>query len=123
MKVLGLVVLLFCWCLTSCLGGNEKPITRQLLVGSYSYKSVDTSVDRASDHEADALKLDPDGTFELKQGGATKRLTIVKGLWSVLPGDPPDVLLNHAGYPIEVRRTEVRLLINGDLGEWYVKRR
>ena len=43
------------------------------------------------------------------------------GEWSIQPGDPPNVLLDHAGYPIQMKKGEVRLLINDDLGEWYVK--
>jgi hypothetical protein len=30
-------------------------------------------------------------------------------------------LLDHAGYPIQTKKGEGRLLINDDLGEWYVK--
>ncbi len=54
------------------------------------------------------------------QGGSTKARSEKTGEWDIQPGDPPNVLLDHAGYPITVKKSEVRL-INDDLGEWYVK--
>jgi hypothetical protein len=38
-----------------------------------------------------------------------------------MPGDPPIVDLDHAGYPIQIRGNEVRLLIDNDVGIWYAK--
>jgi hypothetical protein len=44
-----------------------------------------------------------------------------KGVWRIVPGTPPNVLLDHAGYPIEIKRNEVRLLVDLDVGTWWVK--
>jgi len=46
-----------------------------------------------------------------------------KGTWSIVPGKPPNVVLDHAGYPVEIKRNEVRLLIDLDTGVWWVKPR
>lgn len=114
-------MVLMCCLLTGCQGAESRSITRQALVGDYGYKSVDTSVDKATDHQLDRLTLKADGTYKLVQGGSTKARSEKNGSWSIEPGDPPNVLLDHAGYPIQVKKGEVRLLINDDLGEWYVK--
>ena len=85
------------------------------------YRSVDISVDKPTDHQFDHLTLRADGTYDLVQGGSTKAKSEKTGEWKIQPGDPPNVLLDHAGYPIKVKKSEVRLLINDDLGEWYLK--
>jgi len=40
-----------------------------------------------------------------------------------VPGDPANVLLDHGGYPVELKRNEVRLLVDLDVGVWWVKSR
>lgn len=112
---------LLCFVLAGCNAGQSPSPTRQVLVGNYVYRSVDTSVDKPTDHQFDHLTLNADGTYDLVQGGSTEARTEKMGEWSIQPGDPPNVLLDHAGYPIQMKKGEVRLLINDDLGEWYVK--
>jgi hypothetical protein len=41
-------------------------------VGKYIYVSMDSSVDKATDHELDQLVLLADGHYFLVQGGSTK---------------------------------------------------
>jgi len=84
---------------------------------------MDTSVDRPTDHEMDRLVLIADGHYVLVQGGSTKARSETQGVWSLIPGEPPNIELDHHGYPIEVIGREIRLMINDDLGEWYVKKR
>jgi hypothetical protein len=110
-----------CCLLAGCSASQSISLTQQALAGNYVYRSVDTSVDRPTDHEFDHLTLRSDGTYQLVQGGSTKAKSEKTGEWNIQPGDPPNVLLDHAGYPIKVKKSEVRLLINDDLGEWYVK--
>jgi hypothetical protein len=107
--------------LTGCHTGLPPSFTRQTVAGSYVYRSVDTSVDKPTDHQFDHLTLNENGTYDLVQGGSTKARTEKTGVWNIQPGDPPNVLLDHAGYPIQDKKGELRLLINDDLGEWYVK--
>ncbi len=83
---------------------------------------MDTSVDRPTDHELDRLVLNADGHYLLVQGGSTKARSETQGVWSLVPGKPPNIELDHHGYPIEVKGGEIRLMINDDLGEWYVKK-
>jgi len=67
------------------------------------------------------LVLQSDGKYDLVQGGSTKAVFEKKGVWRVVPGDPPNVLLDHAGYPIQIKGSEVMLLIDNDVGIWYAK--
>jgi hypothetical protein len=55
------------------------------------------------------------------QGGPTKGKSEQTGFWHFTGGDPAQVLLDHAGYPVSVKRGEVRLLIDDDVGIWYAK--
>jgi hypothetical protein len=70
------------------------------------------------------LILRPDETYDLVEGGTTKAVSEKKGLWRIEPGSPSnvvDVVLDHAGYPIEIKKNEVRLLVDLDVGTWWVK--
>jgi hypothetical protein len=99
---------------------TQPPATREALVGSYTYFSKDPA-SRATDHDLDRLVLQSDGGYDLVEGGTTKAVSAKKGVWRIVPGDPPNVLLDHAGYPIEIKRNEVRLLVDLDVGIWWVK--
>lgn len=112
---------LMCFLLAGCNAGQSPSLTRQAVEGNYVYRSVDTSIDKPTDHKLDHLILKADGTYDLVQGGSTKTKSEKTGEWSIQPGDPPKILLDHAGYPIQMKKGEVQLLINDDLGEWYVK--
>jgi hypothetical protein len=72
------------------------------------------------------LVLRSDGTYDLVEGGTTKAVSHKKGLWTIapeMPGNPPSdaVVLDHAGYLIEIKKNEVRLLVDLDVGIWWVK--
>jgi hypothetical protein len=107
--------------IAGCHTDQPIPSNRQSFVGNYVYKSVDTSVDKATDHELDRLTLQADGKYDLVQGGSTKARSEKVGVWHMVGGDRPNVELDHYGYPIQMKRDEIRLVINDDLGEWYVK--
>jgi hypothetical protein len=89
-------------------------------VGSYTYVSKGPE-NRVADHNLNHLVLQSDGTYDLVEGGATKAVSEKKGTWRIVPGKPPNVLLDSAGYPIEITRNEVRLLVDLDVGIWWVK--
>jgi hypothetical protein len=111
-----------CSILTAC--GTRPPITRAELVGSYVYRSEDPAT-RATDHQWDHLTLQADGKYELVQGGPTKSRTETAGTWTLVPwggvDNGPSLSLDHAGYPVQIKGQEVRLLIDEDTGIWYVK--
>ena len=108
--------------LVGCQTDHAIPMDRQSYVGSYTYKSVDMSVDKPTDHELDRLVLKTDGRYLLVQGGSTKARSEAEGVWSLVKGSQqPNIELDHAGYPVRMQRDEIRLLINDDLGEWYAK--
>jgi hypothetical protein len=100
----------------------QTPITREAVVGSYVYKSEDPE-DKKTDHELDHLVLQSDGKYDLVQGGSTKPRSEKIGTWMLWAGgsDGPHVLLDHAGYPVEMKGDEIRLLIDIDAGIWYAK--
>jgi hypothetical protein len=39
------------------------------------------------------------------------------------PADHVDVVLDHSGYPVEMKKNEIRLLVDLDAGIWWVKSR
>jgi hypothetical protein len=98
------------------------PVTRGALVGDYVYKSEDPER-RTKDHAWDRLTLQADGKYDLVQGGPTKPRSETVGTWTLWSegANGPTVLLDHAGYPIQIKGNEVRLLIDNDVGIWYAK--
>ena len=83
-------------------------VTDELVAGNYTYVSMDPE-SRATDHDLSRLVLRADGMYDLveggrREGGTTKPLLEKKGFWRIVPGDPPNILLDHAGYPIEGKR-------------------
>jgi hypothetical protein len=98
----------------------QPPATRDALVGNYLYVSEDPE-NRQTDHDWDRLTLQADGKYELVQGGSTKSKSDQIGAWSLSSGEAPQVLLDHAGFPVSVKRGKIRLLIDSDVGTWYEK--
>jgi hypothetical protein len=143
MKLRFLLVLLVltCCALAGC-HTAQPPVTREALVGSYIYVSEDPE-SRATDHNLSHLILRSDGEYDLVEGGTTRAVSEKKGVWRmvpgnplkvlpapvrpgapsrwIVPGNPPNVLLDGAGYPIEIKKNEVRLLVDLDVGIWWVK--
>ena len=110
------------WCLLVGCHTAQPAITRDVLVGNYTYVSEDPEK-RTTDSNMNHLILQSDGTYELAEGGTTKAVSTKKGRWELMAGSPPNVLLDHAGYPVEIKGNEVRLLIDLDVGIWWVKTR
>lgn len=100
---------------------DRAPTAENAYVGTYRYKSTDTSVDKPTDHELDRLVLQPDGHYHLVQGGSTRPKSSKDGIWRLVPGNHPNIELDRSGYPIEVKQGQILLLINDDLGECYAK--
>ncbi|AFL90303.1 hypothetical protein Terro_4096 [Terriglobus roseus DSM 18391] len=102
----------------------QQPITSGIVVGDYVYISEDPE-NKASDHNADHLRLQPDGKYDLVQGGSSKPKTETTGNWRIWSGgsNGPRVLLDNSGYPIEIHDREIRLLIDNDVGIWFSKAR
>lgn len=101
------------------------PVTHELLAGNYTFVSKDPE-SRATDHSLDHLVLRADGTYDLIEGGTTKAVSEKKGVWKIEPGTPSDhvdVVLDHSGYPVEIKKNEIRLLIDLDTGIWWTKPR
>jgi hypothetical protein len=102
----------------------QTPITREVLVGDYFYHSEDDRpLARASDHEWDRLELTRDSRYHLTQGGPTKPRTDEAGTWVAYYSGAgiSDVAFHGRIYPIQVKRGEIRLMIDDDLGIWYAK--
>lgn len=112
--VLALLAVCVDW---GCRFVQPAPVSQASLVGDYVYESM--LQDEV--HRSDRLVLSADGTYILTQGGEGQPQHEQKGVWRLYAGDPPNVLLDHAGYPVEVRGKEIRLLIDLDIGQWYKK--
>ncbi len=110
------------WSLLAGCGPAQPPITRDLVAGSYLYRSEDPE-DKKTDHAWDRLTLRLDGEYTLVQGGPTKPRSEVTGAWRLSGGSPSEVDLDCAGYPVRVKAGEVRLVLDDDLGIWYAKAR
>jgi len=95
-------------------------VTRETLVGDYVYNSQ-ASEEKMTGHNLDHLVLQADGTYDLVQGGSNGPMSEKKGQWSFHAGESSEVVLDHAGYPVQIKGNEIRLLINDDLGIWYAK--
>jgi hypothetical protein len=137
------MLMLLCWNLSGC-HTTQPRVTRGVLVGSYTYVSKDPR-SLSTDYNQNRLVLQSDGTYDLVEGGTTRAVLEKKGVWRLEPGrplqvlpsparpgapsrwigggSPPNVLLDQAGYPIEIKKNEVRLLINLDTGVWWAKPR
>ena len=118
----GLATLVAAACVLAGCHTTQPPVTQEFLAGNYTFVSKDPE-SRATDHNLNHLILRSDGTYDLVEGGSTKPVSEKKGMWTMVPGKPANVLLDHAGYPIEIKRDEVRLLIDLDTGIWWVKPR
>jgi hypothetical protein len=122
---LGLAMLVAAACALVGCHTTQPPVTKELLAGNYTLVSKDPE-SRATDHNLSHLVLQSDGTYDLVEGGTTKAVSEKKGVWRIEPGTPPDhvdVVLDHSGYPVEIKRNEVRLLVDLDTGVWWVKPR
>jgi hypothetical protein len=122
---LGLVMLVTVACALVACHTTQPPVTTEILAGNYTFVSKDPE-SRATDHSLDRLVLRSDGTYDLVEGGTTKVVLEKKGVWRIEPGSPSNVVnvvLDHAGYPIEIKKNEIRLLIDLDTGVWWVKPR
>lgn len=104
---------------------TQPPVTKELVAGSYTFVSKDPE-SRATDRSLNRLVLQPDGTYDLVEGGTTKPISEKRGTWRTEPGSPSgvvNVVLDHSGYPVEIKKNEVRLLIDLDTGVWWTKPR
>jgi hypothetical protein len=126
MKILfGLVMLVLAACVLVGCHTTHTPVTQELVTGTYTFVSKDPE-SRETDHNLNHLVLQPDGKYDLVQGGTNKEISEKKGVWSLergTPSDHVDVVLDHSSYPIEVKGNEVRLLIDLDTGVWWAKPR
>jgi hypothetical protein len=103
----------------------QPSITRDLLAGKYMFVSEDPE-SRPTDHNLNQLVLRSDWTYDLVEGGTTRPVSEKKGIWRIIPRTPSNVVeveLDHSGFPIEIRRSEVRLLVDLDVGIWWSKAR
>jgi hypothetical protein len=107
-------------CLLAGCHTAQQTVTRGNLVGNYTYISQDPE-EKMTDHNLDHLVLQSDGRYDLVQGGSTKEVSEKKGLWNFYDGNPPEIALDHAGYPVQIKGSEIRLLVDDDLGIWYAK--
>lgn len=122
---LRLVILIVAACALVACHTAQPPVTPQVVAGDYTFVSKDPE-SRATDHNLNHLVLQSDGTYDLVEGGTTKTVSEKKGVWWIRPGTPSDhfdVALDNSGYPVEIKKNEIRLLIDLDTGVWWTKAR
>lgn len=99
------------------LGCTRAPVKPDAIVGDYIYHSSD----KGAQHDPDRLTLRADGKYILVHMPGGHPGSTEEGEWRLVDGRPPNILLDHAGYPIEIKGKDVRLLVDDDLGQWYEK--
>jgi len=100
----------------------EERVTPAVLVGYYTLVSTGPEGRDMSD-SLNHLLLRANGTYDLVEPTETGAASEKQGAWRIMPGTPPNVLLGQAGYPIDINNQEVRLLVDLDIGIWWVKRK
>jgi hypothetical protein len=112
-----LVVLLVAGVSAGCTSSRNVSLERDSFVGEYIYHTDD----KGSPHDPDRLTLREDGKYILAQMPRGQPGSEQQGVWRLEGGANPEILLGSAGYPIEIKGKNVRLLINEDLGWSYEK--
>lgn len=116
------VLALACCTLAGC-RADHRSVTREELVGSYTYVSKDPE-DVPADHNLSRLVLKANGEYDLVEEERPKpcRKGGVFGYLNpgtLFTGSPPNVQLDHAGYPVDIKGNEVRLMVDYDVGIWW----
>ncbi|HEX7958474.1 MAG TPA: hypothetical protein VF493_01060 [Terriglobales bacterium] len=75
-RLLSVILMLACLGVVAC--HTTQPVTRQALVGTYTYVSKDPDT-RATDHNLSHLVLQADGKYDLAEGGTTKAVEEEEG--------------------------------------------
>jgi hypothetical protein len=100
-----------------CTSARNVELMPDTFVGDYVYRSAD----KGSPHDPDKLSLRADGKYVLVHMPVGHQGSTEEGRWQLISKPTPNILLDHAGYPIEIKGKAVRLLINDDLGWSYEK--
>lgn len=88
---------------------------RDQFVGNYIFFSADAG----APHDADSLSLLSNGTYRIVNMPFGRRGSEEKGIWYLTTERTPNIVLGKSGYPIEIKGTEIRLIVNDDLDEYY----
>ena len=89
----------------------------ETFVGDYVYHSADPG----APHPPDRLSLSADGKYSLVHVSDTHPASKEEGVWNLVKDPAPNIVLDRAGYPVEIEGKHIRLFINSDLGHWYEK--
>lgn len=100
-----------------CQTAPRTDLRPESFVGDYVYHSAD----KGAPHQSDRLSLRADGKYILVHVSDTHPVSKEEGVWQLVKDPSPNILLDHAGYPVQVDGKRVRLLVNNDLGQWYEK--
>lgn len=100
-----------------CQTGQRTQLRPETFVGEYVYYSAD----KGAPHHPDRLTLRADGKYILVYVSDAHPASREEGVWQLVRDPAPNILLDHAGYLVQIDGKHVRLLINNDLGQWYEK--
>lgn len=108
-----------CWgVLSGCTSKRTAQLKPEIFVGEYVFQMGDSG---APHHDPDRLTLKADGSYILVHMPGGRPRPTEEGAWRLINDPNPNILLDHAGYPVEIRGKHIRLLVNDDLGYWYEK--
>lgn len=100
-----------------CSSGRNVYLKPEGFFSDYIYHVAD----KGSPHDPDKLTLRANGKYIIVHMPAGHPWSTEDGVWRLEDGPAPEILLDHVGYPIEVKGESIRLHINDDLGWSYEK--
>lgn len=112
-----LVVLLVAGVGAGCTSRRNVSLERDSYVGEYTYHADD----EGSPHGLDRLTLKEDDTYILVKMPNGHQGPKEQGRWQLIDKPVPSIAFGDTVYPIEVKKGNIRLLINEDLGWSYEK--
>ena len=103
--------------LFGCAPDRAAQLNAEGLVGEYVFYSADAG----APHDPDRLTLRADDQYSLLYVSAGSPATRVEGTWQLVHDAATHVEFGGRSYPVEVKGKEVRLLVDTDIGHWYLK--
>ena len=92
-------------------------LTPESFVGHYTYHAED----KTFDYKPANLTLRADGKYVLVYLDNGHPATREEGRWQLVRDPDLNVVLDHSGFPVELKGGHIRLMINYDSGKWYEK--
>jgi hypothetical protein len=103
--------------ISGCTKDQGALLRPETFVGEYVYYSDDSG----APHDPDRLTLKADGRYILTHMPGGRPGSTEEGVWRLDKDPPLEIVLDQAGYSVEITGGRVWLLINPNLDHWYKK--